>query len=161
MARVTLTGMLPVGVTGKDVIIALCGLFNSDVLNHAVEFTGSEETMASLSVDSRMTIANMACEWGALSGLFPIDRTLERWLRGKASVAAMMNPSTATRINHPRIDELFANPVKADEDAVYAKQLYLNLSTLSPYVSGPNSVKVATPLAELATKNIPVNRACE
>lgn len=161
MARVTLTGTLPVGVTGKDVIVALCGLFNSDVLNHAVEFTGSAETMASLSVDSRMTIANMACEWGALSGLFPIDQTLERWLRGKASVAAMMNSSTATRINHPRIDELFANPVKADEDAVYAKQLYLNLSTLSPYVSGPNSVKVATPLAELAAKNIPVNRACE
>lgn len=56
------------GVTGKDVIVALCGLFNNDeVLNHAIEFTGSEETMRSLPVDSRLTIANMTTELGALS----------------------------------------------------------------------------------------------
>ncbi|PGG96038.1 homoaconitase, mitochondrial [Helicocarpus griseus UAMH5409] len=160
VARVTLTGTLPVGVTGKDVIVALCGLFKGDVLNHAIEFTGSEETMASLPVDSRLTIANMSTEWGALAGLFPIDQTLERWLRYKATEAALnTDRTTRQRITHERIDELFANPVKADPDASYNKQLYLNLSTLSPYVSGPNSVKVATPLNELAPKNIKVNRA--
>ncbi|KAK0386596.1 hypothetical protein NLU13_6431 [Sarocladium strictum] len=160
VARVTLTGTLPQGVTGKDVIVALCGLFKSDVLNHAVEFTGSEETMASLSVDNRMTIANMTCEWGGLTGLFPIDNTLERWLRGKATVAAMFDQrTTQQRITHERIDELFNDPLAADEGAQYAKQLYLNLSTLSPYVSGPNSVKVATPLNELAQQNIKINRA--
>jgi homoaconitate hydratase len=160
VAKVTFTGTLPKGVTGKDVIVALCGMFNSDVLNHAIEFTGSEETMASLLVDSRMTIANMTTEWGALTGLFPIDRTLERWLRYKATEAAMLDDrTTRERITHERVDELFANPLKADPDAVYAKQLYLNLSTLSPYVSGPNSVKVATPLNELVQQNIKVNRA--
>ena len=83
VARVRFTGLLPKGVTGKDVIVALSGLFNHDeVLNHAIEFVGSEETMSSLSVDSRLTISNMTTEWGALSGLFPIDSTLERWLRG-------------------------------------------------------------------------------
>ncbi|KAF4589688.1 Homoaconitase [Ophiocordyceps camponoti-floridani] len=160
IARVTLTGTLPVGVTGKDVIVAACGLFKSDVLNHAIEFTGSEETMASLPVDSRLTIANMSTEWGALSGLFPIDRTLEGWLRDKATEAASFGDrTTAKRINHQRIDDLFADPLAADPGAVYAKQLYLNLSTLSPYVSGPNSVKVATPLAELEPKRIGINRA--
>ncbi|TVY33522.1 Homoaconitase, mitochondrial [Lachnellula subtilissima] len=160
VARVNFTGTLPVGVTAKDVIVALCGLFKSDVLNHAIEFTGSEETMASLPVDSRMTIANMSCEWGALTGLFPIDQTLKRWLRYKATEAAMLDDrTTRKRITHDRIDELFANPLRADEDAVYAKQLYLNLSTLSPYVSGPNSVKIATPLNELAPQNIKINRA--
>ncbi|PYH95506.1 homoaconitase [Aspergillus ellipticus CBS 707.79] len=160
VARVTFTGTLPAGVTGKDVIVALCGLFNSDVLNHAIEFTGSEETMESLLVDSRMTIANMTTEWGALTGLFPIDRTLKRWLRYKATEAAMLDDrTTRQRITHERIDELFANPLTADPDAIYAKQLYLNLSSLSPYVSGPNSVKVATPLKELVEKNIKVNRA--
>ncbi|PWY86836.1 homoaconitase [Aspergillus heteromorphus CBS 117.55] len=160
VARVTFTGTLPVGVTGKDVIVALCGLFNSDVLNHAIEFTGSEETMASLLVDSRLTIANMTTEWGALTGLFPIDRTLERWLRYKATEAAMLDDrTTRQRITHERIDELFANPLAADPDAQYAKQLYLNLSSLSPYVSGPNSVKVATPLNDLVQQNIKVNRA--
>ncbi|PHH71191.1 hypothetical protein CDD80_5467 [Ophiocordyceps camponoti-rufipedis] len=160
IARVTLTGTLPVGVTGKDVIVAACGLFKSDVLNHAIEFTGSEETMASLPVDSRLTIANMSTEWGALSGLFPIDRTLEGWLRDKATEAASFDDrTTAKRINHQRIDDLFAKPLTADPGAVYAKQLYLNLSTLSPFVSGPNSVKVATPLAELEPKRIAINRA--
>lgn len=67
VARVTFLGTLPPGVTGKDVIVALCGLFKDDVLNHAIEFTGSEETLGSLPMDCRMTIANMSCEWGGLS----------------------------------------------------------------------------------------------
>lgn len=69
VAKVNLTGTLPPGVSGKDVIVALCGLFNSDVLNHAVEFAGSEETMASISVDNRLTISNMSTEWSALSAM--------------------------------------------------------------------------------------------
>jgi homoaconitate hydratase len=160
IARVTLTGTLPEGVTGKDVIVALCGIFKSDVLNHVVEFTGPEETMKTLPVDTRVTIANMSCEWGALAGLFPIDQTLERWLRYKATEAAMLEDrTTRERITHDAVDKLFANPVTADPDAVYAKQLYLNLSTLSPYVSGPDTVKVATPLHELAPQKIKVDRA--
>ncbi|KAK4114058.1 homoaconitase [Canariomyces notabilis] len=160
VAQVTFTGTLPPGVTGKDVIVALCGLFKDDVLNHAVEFCGSEETMASISVDNRLTISNMSTEWGALSAMFPIDQTLERWLRYKATEAAMFpDRTTRERITHEKIDELYANPVQADPGAHYAKKLYLNLSTLSPYVSGPNSVKVSTPLSDLAPKNIKVDRA--
>lgn len=46
IAKVQFTGKLPKGVTGKDVIVALSGLLNQDeVLNHAIEFTGAEETM--------------------------------------------------------------------------------------------------------------------
>src|SRR5881392_1452613 len=72
VARVTLRGKLQSGVVGKDVIIALCGMFNHDeVLNHAVEFTG--EGVASLTMDQRMSIANMSTEWGALAGVFPFD----------------------------------------------------------------------------------------
>lgn len=67
--------------------------------------------------------------------------------------------TTREHITHERVDELFANPVAADSDAVYTKQLYLNLSTLSPYVSGPNSVKVATPLNALIPQGIKVDRA--
>jgi homoaconitate hydratase len=69
VALVTLTGTLPPGVTGKDVILALCGLFPADVLNHGVEFVGSEETMASLSIDDRLTISNMSTEWSATSAM--------------------------------------------------------------------------------------------
>ncbi len=163
VARLTLTGKLPVGVTGKDIILALCSLFPNDVLNHAVEVCGTPEVLASIPIDSRLTISNMSTEWGALSCLFPIDETLERWLRQKADEAARSpdRQMTANRINHKRIDELFANPPKADRDAMYAKQLYLDLSTLSPYVTGPDSVKLAAPLHELAPKNIKIDRACE
>ncbi|KKK20967.1 homoaconitase LysF [Aspergillus ochraceoroseus] len=166
VAKVTFTGILPTGVTGKDVIVALCGLFDKDdVLNHAIEFTGSEETMRSLSVDNRLTIANMTTEWGALSGLFPIDNVLKGWLRGKATTAAMgladgpFKTLAADRFTHPILEQLFENPLTADKGAKYAKELFLDLSTLTPYVSGPNSVKIATPLKELEAQDIKVNKA--
>ncbi|EXA39593.1 homoaconitase, mitochondrial [Fusarium oxysporum f. sp. pisi HDV247] len=156
VAKVTFTGILPPGVTGKDVIIALCGLFRDDqVLNHAIEFAGGE----SLTIDERLTISNMTTEWGALAGVFPVDDMLISWYRGKATTNAMFNGSSKDRINHKRIDELEQNRMSADPGATYAKELYLNLSTLSPIVSGPNSVKVATPLNKLEAENIPVNKA--
>lgn len=160
VAKVIFTGLMPKGVTGKDVIIALCGLFNnSEVLNHAIEFTGSDETMRSLSVDDRLTIANMTTEWGGLTGLFPIDSVLLSWLRAKATTAALFGKEGSTRITHSKIEELIQNQLAADKKATYAKILYLNLSTLSPYVSGPNSVKIATPLRNLEMKNIKLNKA--
>jgi homoaconitate hydratase len=170
IAKVTLTGTLPRGVTGKDVIVALCGLFNKDeVLNHAIEFTGSEETMRTLPVDDRLAIANMTTEWGALSGLFPIDDVLKGWLRGRATAAAvdsaisgsptLNNEVAHQRFNHERLDSLFSNPLAADKGAKYNKYLHINLSSLSPYVSGPNSVKISTPLAELEEQDIKVDRA--
>ena len=99
------------------------------------------------------------------SGLFPIDRTLEGWLRGRATAANVHQTTELTssamsqRFSHERIDDLFKNPISADKDASYAKHLHLNLSTLVPYVSGPNSVKLATPLFELEAQGIPIDRA--
>lgn len=178
VAKVTLAGSMPQGVTGKDVIVALAGLFNKDeVLNHAIEFTGSDATLATIPVDDRLTIANMTTEWGALTGLFPIDSVLHSWLRARATLAAMGESNVKDHHHkqfvHERIDKLFTATgivgkqtghifkpaLAADKGAVYAKELFLDLSTLSPYVSGPNSVKVATPLAQLQSQNIPINKA--
>src|SRR6202167_4131650 len=70
--QIVLEGKLSPGVTGKDVIITLCALYNrEEVLNAAVEFTGPG--VASLSMDARLSIANMSTEWGALVGWFPVD----------------------------------------------------------------------------------------
>ena len=166
IAKVVLFGTLPKGVTGKDVIVALCGLFQNDqVLNHAIEFAGSEETLRSLSVDDRLAISNMSTEWGALSALFPIDSMLRGWLRSKATEAALFKYSqlssgaTHHRFAHSRIDNLLTNPLTSDPGARYAKRLFLDLSTLSPYVSGPNSVKIATSLRYLEHQNIKVDKA--
>ncbi len=90
VAKVVLKGKLSPGVTGKDVIIALCGLFNKDeVLNHAVEFAG--DGVATLSMDARMTVANMTTEWGALAGVFPFDAVTVRYLRSR--VPTFTNPN--------------------------------------------------------------------
>ncbi|KHJ32172.1 putative homoaconitase [Erysiphe necator] len=159
VARVVFTGELPRGVTGKDIIIALCGLFNQDeVLNHAIEFTGSKTTMQSIPIDHRLTIANMTTEWGALTGLFPVDSVLEFWLKSKVTAAAVLNQQNH-RLSHVRIDELAKKKLLADPGATYAKTLYLDLSTLYPFVSGPNSVKIATPLREIEAKNIEIDKA--
>ena len=165
VAKVTFTGTLPVGATGKDVIVTLCGVFNNDeVLNHAIEFVGSEETMQSLPVDFRLAIANMTTEWGALSGLFPIDATLHRWLKFKATEARMFQAGQLVdgpnRFSYSNLKELFAGQrLAADPNARYAKSLYLDLSTISPYVSGPNSVKIATPVHDLENAQITINKA--
>ncbi len=66
---------------------------------------------------------------------------------------------TSQRFSHKRIDHLFADILAPDKGAEYAKQLYLNSSTLSPYAFGPNSVKVATSIAELEKENIKIDKA--
>lgn len=163
IAKVTFTGVLPRGATGKDVIVALCGIFNNDeVLNHAIEFVGNEESMRSLPIDDRLAIANMTTEWGALSGLFPIDSLLQGWLRFKATEASMFKTEDGQaqhRFNHEALEALFADPLEADANARYAKSLFLDLSTVQPVVSGPNSVKVATPVSELQAQQIRVDKA--
>src|ERR1700747_3850762 len=89
VAKVVLKGKLSPGVVGKDVIIALCGLFNKDeVLNHAVEFVG--DGVAHIPMSARITIANMTTEWGALAGVFPFDETTANYLRSR--VGEFTNP---------------------------------------------------------------------
>lgn len=159
VAKVTLTGKLKPGVTGKDVIVTLCGHFNNDdVLNHAIEFVG--DGIAELSIDERLTIANMTTEWGALVGLFPIDETTLKWIEDRIEFVAKRGfagvPSDADakdgvhpRLNRQRLDDLKANVPTADSDAFYARELILDLSTVTPFVSGPNHVKVMTPVPEM------------
>src|SRR5205814_9226181 len=90
VAKVMLKGKLSPGVLGKDVIIALCGLFNKDeVLNHAVEFVG--DGAANLPMSARMTIANMTTEWGAPAGVSPFDQTTMNYLRTR--VPEFTNPT--------------------------------------------------------------------
>jgi homoaconitate hydratase len=155
VARVEFRGKLRPGVTGKDVIISLCGIFNRDeVLNHAIEFTGLE-SIRTLDVDDRLAIANMTTEWGALSGLFPVDDVLLSWYRERIKFHGPNHP----RIFTARIDDLEAYPIQPSPNATYAKYLTLNLSTLSPSISGPNSVKLSTPVSVLSQRNIPIQKA--
>lgn len=155
VAKVELVGELPKGSTGKDIIIALCGLLNKDeVLNHAVEFAGTDG-IRSLKIDDRLTIANMTTEWGALAGVFPVDEVALDFLQSRLKRLGMNHP----RIHQERIDNLSANSIRAGSRAQYAKVIQLDLAQISPHVSGPNSVKVARPVSELETENIKIDKA--
>lgn len=166
VAKAVLKGNLSAGVTGKDVIIALCGLFNKDeVLNHAVEFAG--DGVAHLSMGARMTIANMTTEWGALAGVFPFDQVTVNYLRSR--VGAFTNPSrpgtrgakSRSGYTNADIDAWWSDSgnLSADADADYAIELELDLATVVPHVSGPNEVKTMVSLTEMERKHVPIQKA--
>jgi homoaconitate hydratase len=166
VAKVVLKGKLSPGVVGKDVIIALCGLFNKDeVLNHAVEFVG--DGAANLPMSARMTIANMTTEWGALAGVFPFDEITVNYLRSR--VPEFTNPKrpgkrgakSRSGYTNADIDGWWKNrsELSADPGAEYAIELELDLATVVPHVSGPNEVKTMVSLPEMERKRVPIQKA--
>jgi homoaconitate hydratase len=166
--RVKLINKLNHGVTGKDLIITLSGYFkNDEVLNCAIEFSGSG--VDNLSIDARLTIANMTTEWGALAGLFPIDSATILWLkkranhiieRGLEGVASDTDGNGLhPRMNLFRIFDLEKDPPAADSNAFYAKEILIDLSTINPSVSGPNSVKIFNPVTEFNNNEVKINKA--
>ncbi|MBI5507270.1 MAG: homoaconitase [Deltaproteobacteria bacterium] len=153
--QVVLTGKLQAGVTGKDLIIALCGLYGEDkVLNTAVEFAGPG--VASLSIDARLSIANMTTEWGALVGWFPVDDQTLAWVEKRRQV---LGAKGEARASAEQMQEWRQAPPRPDADAVYAARLILDLSTVTPVVSGPDTVQKTSSLAELAAKHIKIHKA--
>jgi homoaconitate hydratase len=173
VAKVVLKGKLQAGVVGKDVIVALCGLFNHDeVLNHAVEFVsapggGVGEGVACLSMDQRMSVANMTTEWGALAGVFPFDEVLRDYLDSRADYFAKgRRPGTRREgslgvYTRGDVDRWWAErgALAPDAGASYAIELELDLSTVIPYVSGPNDVKTLHSLPEIESKKVKINKA--
>ncbi len=169
VAKVELKGKLKPGVTGKDVIITLAGLFNHDeVLNHALEFVG--DGLASISIDQRLTIANMTTEWGALAGVFPIDDVTYKWLEArilfveKRGLSGIPSDEDAVdgispRMNFSRISDLKQKAPYADPDAFYAKELTLDLATVEPYISGPDNVKTMTAAKTMEQTELKIQKA--
>ena len=114
--QVVLHGQKPKDVGGKDVILTLIGMIGVDgALYQTLEFTG--EGVASLGMDDRFTIANMAIEAGAKNGIFPFDDKTRVYLE-------------------ERIKDY--EPVSSDADAKYARTVEIDLSALRPVVAFPH-----------------------
>ena len=126
--RFHLTGALKPNVSGKDVILTIIGMIGVDgALYKSMEFTGPG--VASLSMDDRLCIFNMAIEAGAKNGIFPVDdRTLE-YLKGRSE----REPVIYT----------------ADEDAPYEKTVEIDLSKIEPTVACPHLPENTRPAKEL------------
>lgn len=115
--RVTLTGSLPRYVSGKDVILHLIGQIGVDgALYKSLEFTGPG--VASLSMDDRLCICNMAIEAGGKNGIFPVDDVTRAYLERRSQ-----RPYTV---------------YEADPDAEYCQEITIDLSALTSTVAYPH-----------------------
>ncbi|MBK8739885.1 MAG: 3-isopropylmalate dehydratase large subunit [Betaproteobacteria bacterium] len=82
LMQVRLTGRLQPGVTAKDMALALIGRYGTDgAAGCAVEFCG--EAVTALGIEARMTLCNMAAEFGAFSAVVAPDETTIEWVRGR------------------------------------------------------------------------------
>ena len=153
--QVVLGGRLRPGVTGKDVILTLCGLFHDDqVLNAAVEFAGPG--VAHLDMASRLTIANMTTEWGALTGWFPVDDVTLGYLAERHDTLWAHGIERFTRRD---LAAWHANPPVPDTHAAYAGRITLDLGDVVPGIAGPDTVQRVRSLAEVRTEHIRIDRA--
>lgn len=115
--KFNLTGSLPKYVSGKDVILHIIGKIGVDgALYRSMEFAG--DGVASLTMDDRFTICNMAIEAGAKNGIFPVDDKTRAYIKG--------------RVNR-EVTEFAADP-----DAQYDEEYTINLSELRPTVACPH-----------------------
>ncbi len=153
--QVVLEGELQPGVSGKDLILTLCGLYNQgEVLNAAVEFAGPG--VASLDMAARMTVANMTTEWGALVGWFPVDDITVAYLRERK---ARLEAADHRRIRKDHLAEWASDPPAPDPDAEYAARITVDLTRVTPYLAGPDSVQVARSVAAAEADEIPIHKA--
>ena len=115
--RFDLTGKLGPRVSGKDVILHIIGQIGVDgALYKSMEFTGPG--VATLSMDDRLCICNMAIEAGAKNGIFPVDEVTIAYLTGRSRREWTV--------------------YEADPDAEYEKTIHIDLSAIEPTVSWPH-----------------------
>lgn len=134
--RFEIDGKLPAGASAKDIILYVIGKIGVDgALYCAMEFAGS--TIRDLSVEGRLTIANMAIEAGGKAGLFEVDDTARAWLEGRTE-----RPYTEY---HP------------DQDATYKQVIKINAADVVPQVSWPHLPSNTHPVAE--SRDITIDQA--
>ena len=115
--RFNLTGKLGPRVSGKDVILHIIGMIGVDgALYKSMEFTGPG--VATLSMDDRLCICNMAIEAGAKNGIFPVDEVTTAYLTGRSRREWTV--------------------YEADPDAEYEQTFEIDLAAIEPTVSWPH-----------------------
>ncbi len=127
---VNLTGRLPDGVTATDLVLTITEMLrNANVVGKFVEFFG--EGTASLTLPDRATIANMAPEYGATMGFFPVDDATIEYFKGTGRSTEEITTFQA----YFKAQELYGIPRKGDID--YSQELELDLASVAPSLAGP------------------------
>jgi 3-isopropylmalate/(R)-2-methylmalate dehydratase large subunit len=122
-------GELGVGVSPKDVVLAIIGkIGTAGGTGHAIEFGGS--VFRNMSVEGRMTVCNMAIEGGARVGLVAVDDTTINYVKGRPFAPVGENWDKAVS---------YWNTLHSDEGAVYDTVVKIDAATIIPQVSWGNS----------------------
>jgi aconitate hydratase len=127
---VNLTGQLREGVTATDLVLTITELLRKEkVVGKFVEFFGTGT--ASLTTTDRATIANMAPEYGATMGFFPVDEATIEYFKGTGRTKNEINAFET----YFKAQNLFGIPKQGDID--YTKEVSLDLTTVTPSLAGP------------------------
>ncbi|PPF85653.1 3-isopropylmalate dehydratase large subunit [Subtercola sp. Z020] len=133
---VTVTGRLPEGVASKDLALALIAQVGTGGgQGHIVEYRG--EAIRALSIEARMSLCNMSIEWGARAGLVAPDETTFDYLRGRPYAPTGEDWEAA-------VDGW--RQLASDEGAVFDREVTIDASTLSPFVTWGTNPGQGVPL---------------
>jgi homoaconitate hydratase family protein len=132
--KIVLHGQFSKGVYSKDLMLHLIGSLGADGCTYkSVEFYG--DTVHNLSISERMTMTNLAMEMGVKCAFVPPDAKTREYLDG--------------RLSNRTYDE-----IHADVNAVYSKELSVDVSKLEPMVACPHEVENTKPIGEVAGTRI-------
>lgn len=123
--RISVNGKLAEGISAKDVVLAIIGkVGHAGGTGYVVEFAG--EAIASLSMEGRMTVCNMAIELGAKAGMIAPDQTTIDYIRGKefAPKGAALEQAIA-----------YWQSLKSDEGARFDAEVLLDAADIAPQVT--------------------------
>jgi 3-isopropylmalate/(R)-2-methylmalate dehydratase large subunit len=122
---VNVVGELRPGVTAKDLILALIAQVGTGGgRGHVVEYRG--EAIRRLSMEGRMTIANMSIEWGAKAGMIAPDETTFAYIKGRTHAPKGADWDAALA---------YWKTLHTDEDAVFDVEVTIDASAVSPFVT--------------------------
>jgi len=137
-----LTGKMVEGTTATDLVLKVVAMLRKHgVVNKFVEFYG--EGLDSLPLADRATIANMAPEYGATCGFFPIDNETLRYLRNTGREESRIALVEA----YAKENGFWRGP---DYDPIYTSTLHLDMSEIVPAISGPKRPQDYLPLTDSA-----------
>jgi len=142
--KIEFSGNLPAECSAKDMMLFILGQLGCNgATGKVLEFCG--EVIRQLSMDERMTLANMAVECGAVCGLMPVDEVTRQYVGDACNAQAGQRTP------------LSFDPVTPDADAVYDYHYQFDLNQLQPQVAKPPKPDQVVPVSQVGT--IPITRA--
>ncbi|HOV34094.1 MAG TPA: aconitate hydratase [Candidatus Hydrogenedens sp.] len=142
---VKLTGELKGWASPKDVILKLAGILTvKGGTDYIIEYFGPGTK--TISCTGKATICNMGAEVGATCSIFPYDERMENYLKNTGREAVAKLCKTIKQEFQPDM-EVLSNPEK-----YFDRVIEIDLSKLEPYVNGPFTPDLATPISELKEK---------